>query len=224
VTRDLPLDITDRVAGAFKNLRGVLATATSCSPATASSTTACPASASSRGGRDQLWRHRPAAARRRRAVRRPQGAAVLGYERFDFEVPVGEKGDNYDRFLIRVNEIEQSMRIVEQGLREIPDGPIRIDDPRYVLPEKHDVYNSIEGLMHHFKLIMEGAKVPAGRGLPGRRRAATASSASTSSATAAAVRIAAACGRRASTAWARSARCSKATWSPTSSPPSAWST
>jgi len=61
-----------------------------------------------------------------------------------------------------VNEIEQSMRIVEQGLREIPDGPIRIDDPRYVLPEKHDVYNSIEGLMHHFKLIMEGAKVPPG--------------------------------------------------------------
>ena len=44
----------------------------------------------------------------------------------------------------------------------MPDGPVRIDDPRYVLPEKHDVYNSIEGLMHHFKLIMEGAKVPPG--------------------------------------------------------------
>jgi NADH-quinone oxidoreductase subunit D len=85
-----------------------------------------------------------------------------GYEKFDFEVPLGTKGDNYDRFLVRFNEIEQSMRIVEQGLRDIPDGPVRIDDPRFVLPEKHEVYNSIEGLMNHFKLIMEGAKVPAG--------------------------------------------------------------
>jgi NADH-quinone oxidoreductase subunit D len=85
-----------------------------------------------------------------------------GYERFDFEVPLGTKGDNYDRFLVRVAEMEQSMRIINQALRDIPDGPIRVDDPRYVLPEKHKVYNSIEGLMHHFKLIMEGAKVPAG--------------------------------------------------------------
>ncbi len=85
-----------------------------------------------------------------------------GYERFDFEVPVGTTGDNYDRFLVRLNEIEQSMRIVEQALRDLPDGPVRIDDPRYVLPEKHKVYTSIEGLMHHFKLIMEGAKVPKG--------------------------------------------------------------
>jgi NADH-quinone oxidoreductase subunit D len=85
-----------------------------------------------------------------------------GYERFDFEVPLGTKGDNYDRFLVRVAEMEQSMRIINQALRDIPEGPIRVDDPRYVLPEKHKVYNSIEGLMHHFKLIMEGAKVPAG--------------------------------------------------------------
>jgi NADH-quinone oxidoreductase subunit D len=85
-----------------------------------------------------------------------------GYERYDFEVPVGSKGDNYDRFLVRFNEMEQSMRIVEQALRDLPDGPVTIDDPRYVLPEKHDVYNNIEGLMHHFKLIMEGAKVPSG--------------------------------------------------------------
>jgi NADH-quinone oxidoreductase subunit D len=85
-----------------------------------------------------------------------------GYERFDFEVPLGTKGDNYDRFLVRVAEMEQSKRIINQALRDIPAGPIRVDDPRYVLPEKHKVYNSIEGLMHHFKLIMEGAKVPAG--------------------------------------------------------------
>ena len=85
-----------------------------------------------------------------------------GYDRYDFTVPLGSNGDNYDRFLVRFQEMEQSMRIVEQALRELPDGPVRIDDPRFVLPAKHDVYNSIEGLMHHFKLIMEGAKVPAG--------------------------------------------------------------
>ena len=85
-----------------------------------------------------------------------------GYERYDFEVPLGTNGDNYDRYLVRFNEMGQSIRIVEQALRELPDGPVRIDDPRFVLPEKHEVYNSIEGLMHHFKLIMEGAKVPPG--------------------------------------------------------------
>ncbi len=85
-----------------------------------------------------------------------------GYENFDFDIPVGEKGDNYDRFLVRLNEIEQSLRIIDQALTNLPDGPVRIDDARFVLPEKHDVYNSIEGLMNHFKLIMEGAKVPAG--------------------------------------------------------------
>ena len=85
-----------------------------------------------------------------------------GYERFDFEVPIGTKGDNYDRFLCRFNEVEQSTRIVEQGLRDLPSGPVRLDDPHYVLPAKAKVYDSIEGLMHHFKLIMEGTKVPAG--------------------------------------------------------------
>ncbi len=85
-----------------------------------------------------------------------------GYENFDFEIPLGERGDNYDRFLVRFNEIEQSLRIINQALDNLPDGPVRIDDARYVLPEKHEVYNSIEGLMNHFKLIMEGAKVPAG--------------------------------------------------------------
>jgi NADH-quinone oxidoreductase subunit D len=86
----------------------------------------------------------------------------LVYDRFAFEVPLGTTGDNYDRFLCRFNELEQSARIIEQALDTIPPGPIRIDDPRYVLPEKQRVYGSIEGLMNHFKLIMEGPKVPAG--------------------------------------------------------------
>jgi NADH-quinone oxidoreductase subunit D len=86
----------------------------------------------------------------------------LVYEQLEFEVPVGSKGDNYDRFVCRISEIEQSMRIVEQALRNLPVGPVWIEDPRFVLPEKEKVYNSIEGLMHHFKIIMEGIKVPPG--------------------------------------------------------------
>ena len=86
----------------------------------------------------------------------------LVYDRLQFEVPVGSRGDNYDRFLCRIQEIEQSMRIVEQALKMLPVGPISIPDPRFVLPEKESVYNSIEGLMHHFKIIMEGIKVPPG--------------------------------------------------------------
>lgn len=85
-----------------------------------------------------------------------------GYENFAFDIPVGDRGDNYDRFLVRFNEIGQSLRIIDQALRTLPGGPVRVDDPRYVLPPKHEVYGSIEGLMNHFKLIMEGAKVPAG--------------------------------------------------------------
>jgi NADH-quinone oxidoreductase subunit D len=86
----------------------------------------------------------------------------LIYDQFDFDVPLGSKGDNYDRFLCRTQEIEQSMRIIEQALERLPLGPVWIDDPRFVLPEKEKVYNSIEGLMHHFKIIMEGIHVPAG--------------------------------------------------------------
>lgn len=86
----------------------------------------------------------------------------LVYDRFDFEVPVGTKGDNYDRFLCRFREMEQSLRIVEQALREMPAGPVRIADPRVMLPDKGRVYGSIEGLMNHFKLVIEGIKVPPG--------------------------------------------------------------
>ena len=86
----------------------------------------------------------------------------LVYDQFDFDVPLGTKGDNYDRFVCRIQEIEQSMKIVEQALKNLPVGPVWIEDPTFVLPEKEKVYNSIEGLMHHFKIIMEGIKVPPG--------------------------------------------------------------
>ncbi len=86
----------------------------------------------------------------------------LVYDRFDFEIPTGERGDNYDRFNVRFREIYQAKRIVEQAVAQLPEGPVMIDDPRIVLPPKERVYNSIEGLMNHFKLIMEGIKIPAG--------------------------------------------------------------
>lgn len=86
----------------------------------------------------------------------------LVYGQLEFEVPLGTKGDNYDRFVCRIQEIEQSMRIVEQALKGMPLGPVSLEDPRITIPEKEKVYNSIEGLMHHFKIIMEGIHVPPG--------------------------------------------------------------
>jgi NADH-quinone oxidoreductase subunit D len=86
----------------------------------------------------------------------------LVYDRMNFEVPTGERGDNYDRFNVRFREMEQSKRIIEQALAALPEGPVSITDPKVVLPPKEKVYNSIEGLMNHFKLIMEGIHVPAG--------------------------------------------------------------
>ena len=85
------------------------------------------------------------------------------YDRFEFDVPVGTKGDNYDRFMCRQEEIRQSERIIEQALDQMPDeGPVDVDDPRIVLPPKDEVYSTIEGTIQHFKIVMEGIKVPAG--------------------------------------------------------------
>ena len=78
----------------------------------------------------------------------------LVYDQMDFLIPIGENGDCYDRYLIRLEEIEQSLRICEQALEKLPDGPYNCEDPRVVLPPKYQVYNTIEGLMNHFKLIM----------------------------------------------------------------------
>jgi NADH-quinone oxidoreductase subunit D len=87
----------------------------------------------------------------------------LKYGEMDFEVPVGEHGDCYDRFAVRLEEIQQSLRIIEQCLDRMPDsGPISIDDPRIVLPPKNEVYTTIEGTIQHFKIVMEGLKLPAG--------------------------------------------------------------
>ncbi len=87
----------------------------------------------------------------------------LKYDEVDFDVPVGTKGDTLDRFLVRLGEIRQSRRIIEQSLeRMADDGPVNCEAPSVVLPEKDAVYTTIEATIQHFKLIMEGAKIPAG--------------------------------------------------------------
>ena len=88
----------------------------------------------------------------------------LVYDRFDFEVPVGEDGDNWDRFMVRLEETRQSCRILEQAVAQMPtDGAVSIDDPRLVLPPKSEVYTTIEATIAHFKLVMEGFKPPKGQ-------------------------------------------------------------
>jgi NADH-quinone oxidoreductase subunit D len=87
----------------------------------------------------------------------------LKYDEVDFDVPVGTRGDTLDRFLVRLGEIRQCKRIIDQSIERMADeGPVNCDDPRVVLPDKMDVYTTIEATIQHFKLIMEGAKVPRG--------------------------------------------------------------
>ena len=86
----------------------------------------------------------------------------LVYDRFDFDIPVGSNGDNYDRYLVRLEEMKQSMRIVEQALAQLPDGPINHPDFNVSLPPKEEVAGNIEALMAHFKLTFEGVKPPKG--------------------------------------------------------------
>ena len=84
------------------------------------------------------------------------------YESFDFEVPVGSTGDVYDRFMIRFYEMKESIKIIRQAMKIIPGGPINVADHQVTLPPKDDVYNNIEGLANHFKLVFEGVKTPPG--------------------------------------------------------------
>ena len=86
----------------------------------------------------------------------------FAYDRVDFEVPVGSAGDNYDRYMVRLLEAYQSMRIIRQCLNDLPDGAINVDVPSVVLPDKDSVYNTIEGMINHFKIVFEGIQVPAG--------------------------------------------------------------
>jgi len=85
-----------------------------------------------------------------------------GYDEFEFDVPVAENGDCYDRYIVRVEEIMESYRICRQALARLPGGPVVVDDRKIVLPPKPEVRESMEALIHHFKLVSYGFDVPAG--------------------------------------------------------------
>jgi len=84
------------------------------------------------------------------------------YETYDFEVPVGQHGDCYDRYLCRMEEMQQSVGILRQAMARLPDGPINVEDPHISLPSKTDAMSDMESMIHHFKLITEGIPAPEG--------------------------------------------------------------
>ncbi|QJR14217.1 NADH dehydrogenase (quinone) subunit D [Usitatibacter palustris] len=86
----------------------------------------------------------------------------LAYAELDFDVPVGINGDNYDRYYVRMREMDESVYMIRQLMRKLPEGPINVDDRRCTFPDKALVYSEIESLINHFKLVMEGPAVPAG--------------------------------------------------------------
>ena len=105
----------------------------------------------------------PAAARRRRAVGPAQGRRRTSPTAdFDFKIPVGTVGDGYDRFRVRMTEMRESVRIIEQAVDGLPEGPWIADDRKVVLPPRHELSTSMEALIHHFKLVTEGFRVPPG--------------------------------------------------------------
>ena len=84
------------------------------------------------------------------------------YDRMDFDIPVGKNGDCYDRYLVRIEEMRQSLRIIQQCLDELPEGPVKTQDNKISPPGRAEMKGSMEALIHHFKLYTEGYKVPAG--------------------------------------------------------------
>jgi NADH dehydrogenase (ubiquinone) Fe-S protein 2 len=86
------------------------------------------------------------------------------YDKMDFAIPSGFRGDCYDRYLIRVEEMRQSLRIISQCINQIPNGPIKVDDKKITPPSRHQMKESMESLIHHFKLCTDGFIVPQGEG------------------------------------------------------------
>ncbi len=87
----------------------------------------------------------------------------LGYETYDFDIPIATAGDNYARYEVRMEEMRQSIRIIQQAIdRGMPEGPVIVNDPYIALPPKEKVYNEMESLIYHFKLIMHGIQPPVG--------------------------------------------------------------
>ena len=86
----------------------------------------------------------------------------LVYDRLDFDIPLGTTGDNFDRYLVRMEEIKQSLKIIKQAMKDLPEGPINIDNPYLRIPSKQDVYSQMEEMIAHFKVVIDGVKPPVG--------------------------------------------------------------
>jgi NADH-quinone oxidoreductase subunit D len=84
------------------------------------------------------------------------------YDRLEFDVPVGKHGDCYDRYLVRIYELRESLKIIRQCLRDMPPGPVKVDDRKVAPPSRSEMKHSMEALIHHFKLYTEGYHVPEG--------------------------------------------------------------
>jgi NADH-quinone oxidoreductase subunit D len=84
------------------------------------------------------------------------------YEQFEFDVPLGQHGDVYDRYAVRIEEMRQSVRIIRQALDQLPDGPVQSDNRKYVPPPRSELGHSMEAVIHHFKLWTEGFHPPVG--------------------------------------------------------------
>jgi len=84
------------------------------------------------------------------------------YDTFDFDMVIGSVGDTYDRMMVRFDEMNESLKIIRQAVKRIPDGPVNVEDKRITMPEKSCVYGGIEGMMNQFKLVIDGVKVPEG--------------------------------------------------------------
>jgi NADH-quinone oxidoreductase subunit D len=91
-----------------------------------------------------------------------KAAPYLAYDQVDFDVPVYEGGDVYDRYRVHIDEMRQSVRIIEQALEGMPGGPWIADDRKVVLPPREELHTSMESLIHHFKIVTEGYRVPEG--------------------------------------------------------------
>jgi len=91
-----------------------------------------------------------------------KAAPYCSYEDFDFKIPVGTVGDNYDRFACRLAEMYESVKIIAQALDGLPEGPHITEDRKFALPPRHELATSMEALIHHFKLVTEGFRVPPG--------------------------------------------------------------
>src|SRR6266851_3171711 len=84
------------------------------------------------------------------------------YDKMEFDVPIGHNGDSYDRYLVRMEEMRQSVRIIKQAIAGMPGGPVKVDDRKVAPPPRAEMKRSMEALIHHFKLYTEGYHVPAG--------------------------------------------------------------